>query len=287
MRKRLVWLAAMAVAAMFAVPHGALADNGGSGDDNGAEFTGIIESLPASGLIGDWMVNGTVVHVTDGTEVNQDDGAAVVGATVDVEGTLETDGSVTADQIEVKEAADDDTFGDVEFHGTIESLPDPYPVGDWVVSGRTVHVTDQTVLENDAENGDDQGDNGGGDAITGDEGDGSSTPFAVGDQVEVKGLAESDGSITATKIESDDEGENQDEQGDDDGDVVLAGSAQAIAHTAGHIGLWKVSSHQVRVLKGTKIVRNGRTLHRGAHLRVSGRWFAGGTIRATRIAIVR
>jgi hypothetical protein len=41
------------------------------------------------------------------------------------------------------------------------------------------------------------------------------------------------------------------------------------------------------VLKTTKIVRNGRTLHRGAHLRVTGRWFAGGTIRATRIAIVR
>jgi hypothetical protein len=276
---------------MFAVPHGALADGANNGDDNEAELTGVIESLPPSGLVGDWTVSGTVVHVTDATEVNQDDGAAVVGATVDVEGTQETDGSVTADQIEVKEAADDDSFGNVEFHGTIESLPDPYPVGDWVVSGRTVHVTDQTVLENDSENGDDQGDdgddNGGGDARTGDEGNDSSTPFAVGDQVEVKGLAESDGSITATKIEADDQGENQDEQGDDDGTVVLSGSAQAIAHTAGHLGMWKVSSHQVRVLKGTKIVRNGRTLHRGAHLRVSGRWFAGGTIRATRIAIVR
>ena len=137
-------------------------------------------------------MSGTVVHVTDATEIDQDDGAAVVGATVEVKGAQETDGSITADKVEVKEAADDDQFGNVEFHGTIESLPDPYPVGDWVVSGRTVHVTDQTVFENDAENGDDQGedgDGGGGDgARTGDdEGDDTSTPFVVGDQVEVKG----------------------------------------------------------------------------------------------------
>ena len=200
-RKRLVWLTAVAVAALFAVPYGALADGGNNGNDNEADFTGVIESLPASGLVGDWTVSGTVVHVSDATEVNQDAGAAVVGATVDVEGSQETDGSVTADQIEVKEAADDDSLGDVEFHGTIESLPDPYPVGDWVVSGRTVHVTDLAVIENDAENGDGGG---GGDAMTGDQGTDTSTPFAVGDQVEVKGLAESDGSITATKIEADD-----------------------------------------------------------------------------------
>jgi hypothetical protein len=276
----LAWLAVLAVAAMMAVPHGALADGGGDGN-NEAELQGVIESLPASGLVGDWMVSGTVVHVTDATEVNQDDGAAQVGATVDVQGTQESDGSITADEVEVQEAADDDSFGNVEFHGAIESLPDPYPVGDWVVSGRTVHVTDQTVLENDGEG--DQG----GDVKAGDEGDGSSTPFAVGDQVEVKGLAESDGSITATKIEADDQGENENEQGDDDGDVTLAGSAQRIVHTASHVGFWRVSSHTVRVLRTTTLVRNGHTFTRGAHLRVSGRWMAGGTIKATRIAIVR
>ena len=68
--------------------------------------------------------------------------------------------------------------------------------------------------------------------------------------------------------------------------MALRGTAQRIAHTAGHVGLWKVSTHNVRVLSSTKIVRNGRTLRHGAHLRVTGKWFAGGTIRATRIAIV-
>jgi hypothetical protein len=275
----------LTVAAALVLPHGAFADDGPGGNNGDeAELHGVVESLPASGLVGDWTVSGTIVHVTDGTEIDQDDAPVQVGSSVEVKGTQESDGSITADEIEVKEAADDDEFGDVEFHGVIESLPDPGPVGDWMVSGRTVHVTEDTRLEsdNEGEGGDDQGKDEGGD-------NGTAT-FAVGDDVEVKGLAESDGSITATRIEADNEGENEDgdDQGDDnDGTVTLAGAAQRIVRTASHVGMWKVSSHQVRVLKGTKIVRNGRTLHRGAHLRVTGRWFVGGTIRATRIAIVR
>jgi len=194
------------------------------------------------------------------------------------------------------ESGDDDNAGEVEFHGVIEALPDPGPVGDWTVSGRTVHVTDATELEGneqgDCDNegdddGDDQGENEGDDQgeNDGDEGDDGdcdeSATFAVGDDVEVEGVAQTDGSITASEIKADDQGD------DNDGTVVLRGTAQRIAQTASHIGLWKVSTHPIRVLKTTKIVRNGRTLHRGAHLRVTGRWFAGGTIRATRIAIVR
>jgi len=208
------------------------------------------------------------------------------------------------------DGSDDDQFGDVEFHGVIEALPDPGPVGDWTVSGRTVHVTDATDLEADHEGdcednqgddndnqGEDEGDDDNSGPGGGDEGNEGDQPecedtatFAVGDDVEVKGTAEADGSITASKIEADDEGENEsgDDQGDDnDGDVVLAGTAQRIVRTATHVGVWRVSSHPVRVFAGTKIVRNGRTLHRGVHLRVTGKWFAGGTIRATRIAIVR
>ena len=197
----------------------------------------------------------------------------------------------------------DGDAGEVEFHGVIEALPDPGPVGDWTVSGRTVHVTDATELEGDEQGdcdeneGDDQGENEGddqGDDPGENEGDDEdcdeSAAFAVGDDVEVEGVAEADGSTTATEIEADDEGENEDgdDQGDDnDGMVVLRGTAQRIVRTATHAGLWRVSTHPVRVLKGTTIVRNGHVLRRGAHLRVTGRWFAGGTIRATRIAIVR
>ena len=39
MQRRLVWLTAVAVAALFAIPHGALADGGHDGNDDEAELT--------------------------------------------------------------------------------------------------------------------------------------------------------------------------------------------------------------------------------------------------------
>jgi hypothetical protein len=251
MRRRLIWMTVLAVVAALAIPMGALADDG-SGDDNAGEveFHGVIESLPDPGPVGDWMVSGRTVHVTDATEL---------------------EGS---DQGDCDENEGDDNSGD---------------------EGNDNSGDDQGENEGDDNSGDDQGENDGDDDSGGNDGDDQgenedcdqSATFAVGDDVEVKGTAEADGSITATKVEADDEGENEDEADDDDGAVIMLGTAQRIARTATHVGFWKVSSHQVRVLKTTKIVRNGRTLHRGAHLRVTGKWFAGGTIRATRIAIVR
>src|SRR4051812_3587977 len=170
MRRRLVLIAALAVVAALAFPHGALADNG-------------------------------------------DDGA-----------------------------------GEAEFHGVIESLPDPGPVGDWTVSGVTVHVTDATELEgnNTGDCNDDDGDNdnegddeGDGDNGDGDDGDLRSTSaddpgddgddetcdetvtFAVGDDVKVEGVLEADGSITASQIEADDEGDDENGDGDDSDDGTL------------------------------------------------------------------
>lgn len=72
--------------------------------------------------------------------------------------------------------ADDD--GNYKFYGTIESLPNtPGWIGDWVVSGRTVHVTSATRIEQ------------------------KKGPVAVGAYVEVKGTQQADGSVNATKIE--------------------------------------------------------------------------------------
>ena len=51
------------------------------------KFFGNITSLP-DGLLGDWMVSGRTVHVVQGTEVEQDQGPAVIGACVDIEGNL-------------------------------------------------------------------------------------------------------------------------------------------------------------------------------------------------------
>jgi|GEM_PF-1039221 len=78
---------------------------GGSGEGE-ISFQGLIESLPAGGFIGDWRVGGHTVHVSAATEIRQDDGAAVVGALVEVRGTTLADGSTDATRIDVLSSSD-------------------------------------------------------------------------------------------------------------------------------------------------------------------------------------
>ena len=179
-----------------------------------------------------------------------------VGASVEIEGTTGTDGSITATKVDVTESSEDDSFGEAELHGTVESLPATTGfIGDWVVSGITVHVTAATEVN--AEHG----------------------TIAVGSFVEVKGLSEADGSITASKVEL------KNDQGDDeDGDGILTGTLEH-SQTGDDTGVWMVSGHRIRVTNQTKIVRNGHSLHKGADLRVSGHWRANGSMRAQRIVV--
>ncbi|HUK12563.1 MAG TPA: DUF5666 domain-containing protein [Thermoanaerobaculaceae bacterium] len=66
------------------------------------EFKGVVESLPpGGGLVGDWKVSGRTVHVTPSTAVDQAGGAVAPGATVEVEGAGEPDGTVNADTVHV------------------------------------------------------------------------------------------------------------------------------------------------------------------------------------------
>jgi len=150
--------------------------------------------------------------------------------------------------------ADDegDDDGTLEFHGIVESLPSASDlVGDWVVSGVTVHVTTRTTIEE--EHG----------------------PVAVGAAVEVKGLAEADGSVTATKIETK-------ESADDD--VRLIGTVASFPAGGSLLGTWRVSHHTVRVVQATRI-RHADRLHRGSDVRVVGRWTPKGALRASRITV--
>lgn len=135
-------------------------------------LVGAVEVLPSGGLVGDWTVAGKTVHVTASTAVDQDHGSVAVGVLVKVEGTLASDGSVDATTIEVKGSGRET----VEFTGAVESLPGGGLVGDWIVAGKTVHVTASTVI--DQKHG----------------------TVAVGVVVEVKGMLASDGSIDAATI---------------------------------------------------------------------------------------
>ncbi|MEW6209290.1 MAG: DUF5666 domain-containing protein [Acidobacteriota bacterium] len=148
--------------------------DGGDGRD---ELKGTIETLPSSGLIGDWRVSGRTVHVSEQTRIDQEHGPAVVGAQVEIHGQLRTDGSLDAERIEVKPAASDDRGRQANFKGTIEALPSSTLVGDWTVSGQTVHVSASTRIKQ------------------------QHGQVAVGVRVKVKGRRLADGSINATMIQ--------------------------------------------------------------------------------------
>ncbi len=140
------------------------------------EFFGQIDSLPSSGLIGDWSVSGIQVHVSSTTNVDQSRAKAEVGAFVRVVGILQSDGSVNATYIEVRaKPTPPPAYRYVKFFGTVQSLPTSSTVGAWVVSGLTVNVTAQTQIM-------------GGTA-------------KVGSTVVVKGLLQTDGTINAIRIE--------------------------------------------------------------------------------------
>ncbi len=153
-----------------------------AGGDGRDELKGAIEALPGAGLVGDWRVSGRDVHVSADTVINQEHGAAAVGALVEVAGTRRADGSIDAARIEVQSSAggSDDSSGEgqsTNVKGAIQSLPSSGLVGDWTVGGRLVHVVSSTRLN--SEHG----------------------AFAIGTRVKVKGLQVADGSVVATKVQ--------------------------------------------------------------------------------------
>ena len=152
---------------------------GGDNHDSNTKFYGTVNSFPA-GFVGTWDIGGRIVTTTATTEINQEHGAVAVDAYVEVEGTLQADGSVAATKIEVKSGpgtGGGSSVGYTKFYGVIESLPATGLTGDWQVSTRTVHVSATTRI--DQEHG----------------------AVRMGASVEVKGIQETDGSVTATKIE--------------------------------------------------------------------------------------
>src|SRR5262249_12002299 len=153
--------------------------------------------------------SGRTVHVSAATEIEHDNGQVVVGATVEVEGSLQTDGSVKANQIEVKQAAG--AGSNFSFTGTVEDLPNTMGrIGDWKVSGMVVHVTAMTMIKQE------------------------DTPLAVGVKVEVEGAKRADGSVDAFKIEVDDDM-------DGNGGIDFKGVIESLPSTMGRIGEWSVS----------------------------------------------
>ena len=230
--------------------------------DDDFEFTGIVTSLPnTAGFVGDWVVDGRRVHVTSATEIDTEDGLLSVGALVKVEGTRRADGSVDATEIEVERSATDvrpvPTF---ELHGFVESLPStPNLVGDWVVSGRTVHVTSATLLRP------------------------SASDIRVGSFVEVRGTLRTDNTVDASTVEV----EHAEGNGQPTPYFALYGLVELLPSTANFAGDWVVSGRTIHVTSSTQVLRENRPLVVGAFVKVVGTLRPDGSVDAVRVQVKR
>ncbi|MBS1789404.1 MAG: hypothetical protein JST85_16885 [Acidobacteria bacterium] len=221
--------------------------------DSDFEFTGVIETLPnTTGFVGDWKVDGRTVHVTAGTQLKQSDGQFAVGKTVKVEGFKQNDGSVNAKEIETKSSAGGPPSS-FKFFGTIEELPNTTDrIGDWKVSGRVIHVSATTVIEQN---------------------DG---PVAVGAKVEVEGSQRADGSVDARKIHTEDESNNN-------GSIEFTGTIESLPSTNGRIGEWAISGRKVNVTAATRIKQDKGAIAVGVLVQVKGNLNSSGSVDATDI----
>lgn len=235
----------------------AAADDHGTSGSQDFHFSGTIQALPSSGLTGDWRVADKTVHVTAMTRIEQEDGAAVVGASVEVKGSLRADGSVDASRVEVKHSGKAGDPEDSDFVGAVTTLPGTASlVGDWTVGGRTVHVTASTRLNTEG------------------------GIFAVGSSVEVKGPMRADGSIDATEIEL----RSSAPGGMPPGQTNFRGAIESLPAT-GVVGDWKVSGKTVHVTAATRIEAEHGAPAAGAFVEVQGTTRADGSIDATKIEV--
>src|SRR5215510_6533349 len=213
------------------------------------DFEGFVQRLPASGLVGAWMVNGRAVHVAPATELKVSPAAVALNAFVKIKGILLADGSISADEIEV-EASPGSTkqFDFVEF---VDRLPDGSIIGEWIVNGRTVHVATDTHVKQEH---------------------GLAIENAL---VKVKGLLLADGSVKATEI-------NVEASPILTGRVKLQGFVDNLPAT-GLVGNWVVSGRIVHVSVDTRIKQKGMLISAGLLVEVKGFLEADGTISATKI----
>src|SRR5262249_17112081 len=124
------------VAALICLP---ILNQVGKGGDSDFIFSGTIQALPsASGFMGDWTVSGRKVRVGSFTQIRREGAAQItVGAEVKVEGFLQTNGSVIAKTIDVKQASGGGS--NYNLAGKIEELPAKTGrIGNWKVKGMTV-----------------------------------------------------------------------------------------------------------------------------------------------------
>jgi hypothetical protein len=219
------------------------------------QFEGIVEAMPVGGFVGDWVIGGKAVQSNAATKIEQEDGPLVVGANVEVKGTLGDGGVILATKIEVEGAGDDDgSMDDGEIKGAIETLPVDTFIGTWTVAGQQVIVLTTTRL--------DQEDGG----------------FVVGAIVEVHGTPGPDG-LVASKIET----KSSVAPPEPEDDLLKIEGLIEMLPADGLVGLWKVAGVDVQVTTTTKLEEEDGPFAVGVPVEVKGFPLVGGGIEATKI----
>ena len=77
----------LGLAAMLVVSAAAAKD--GMDDPSATEISGVVQSIPAGGLIGDWKIAGKAVTTDAATRFDQEHGKVGVGAMVEVKGAAQ------------------------------------------------------------------------------------------------------------------------------------------------------------------------------------------------------
>ncbi len=214
---------------------------------------GTITSLPESaGWIGEWVVGRTRVKVTESARIDQSGGRVTVGALVEIKGSNQG-GIFIAREIVVKLTPPSGI--PVKFIGKIEDLPSsPGRLGEWVISGKKVHVTSATKIDEDK------------------------GKVAIDALVAVEGLGQSDGSIKAIRIEVLPDITNGIP-------VRFTGKVERLPDTRGRIGDWVVSGRVVTVVERTVINQSRGEVMIGSIVEVEGLLQLGGSVLASKIEV--
>lgn len=225
-----------------------------SAKDGVVEIFGPIRSLPGgASFIGNWVIGSRTVKVDSSTVIKQELGPARLGAVVEAKATPQSDGSLLATKIEVKQSTGGGGY--IVIHGIINSLPGTGNfIGDWTVGNRKITVTSATLLDQ------------------------TRGAFAIGARVEVEGFLQTDGTISASKIKT--RPENQVE------DFKFFGTIGSLPNTANLIGDWIISGRTVHVTSATRLEQERQRFAVGVYVIVEAIPQAGGSITATEIKTV-
>lgn len=222
------------------------------------EINGVVQAMPASGLIGAWTIAGRSVRTDPATIVKQQLGAIGIGALVEVKGVDEGGGVTLATTIEVKQGASAPPAGTPsgDFTGAVESMPSGTLIGSWTIAGRKVDVLTTTVLKQEL----------GG--------------FAVGTIVEVHGTVGAGGVVAASMIEVKSGGTTAPPPTASTLEIV--GPVESLPAT-GTTGTWRVAGRSVIVGTTTVLANEHGAFAVGVTVEVKGTAAAGGALAATRI----